>query len=412
MIRTLLTALVLGSALLSPVFAAQPADALNAHIAELKGRTYDDAVLRLYQTRLLTMLPQIRDGADINTTKGNDSGSTALHYACGLGDAELVSTLLACGADAKRKTKKGATAEVCVGSDPGGKIRKLLQNPKTAKLKSGGSAAAPAKGSRADVFNYHISSLKARTYDDAVLRLYQSRLLTMLPLIRDGEVIDTTKGNENGSTALHYACGLGDAELVSTLLAYGADAQKKTKKGATAEVCVGSDPGGKIRKLLLNPKTAKPATPGAVAVAPAPATRDTAAQPAFTKPKADSTPGMAPADITGRTVKIMRSMEMIRDNEQHPDWAPSEDTETTVLKFKAGNTSPALEGADAPPAGYGNELHYVKTGADTATITASLWESSTEYTLIFTSAKGGTVTSHGSGEGYTWETKDATFSIR
>ncbi len=377
----------------------QGAAAINERIDALRGRSYDDAVLRLYQTRLLTMLPLIRDGENVNTTKGNENGSTALHYACGLGDAELVEVLLACGADPAIKTAKGASTELCIGSDPGGKIRKLLRNPKKAALPAASAAATPQSGAAAAI-NACIASLQARSYDDGVLRLYQTRLLAMLPLIRDGENVNTTKGNESGSTALHYACGLGDAELVEVLLACGADPSIKTAKGASTELCIGSDPGGKIRKLLRNPKKAVLPAVDTAAPAPVSATAHTA------------TADWAPADVSNRTVKILRSMELEAFRDEGWEWKPSEDASPVTLKFQQGNTYVPLQGKDAPGKGYGNKVTYKKTGPATATITVATWEQEVTYTLEFTSKKGGNVTTDAHCEGTEWKARDATFTIR
>ena len=259
------------------------------------------------------------------------------------------------------------------------------------------AAAMTPQGAAA--LNARIAALQGRSYGDAVLRLYQKRLLYVLPLIRDGEDINTTKGNENGSTALHYACGIGDAELVEVLLACGADPSIKTAKGASTELCIGSDPGGKIRKLLRNPKKAAlPAAEAAALQSAAPAPANTA--------------DLAPADVSGRTVKIQRSMEMEAFEDEGWEWNPSQDSSTVTLKFTQGNTYVPLQGKDAPGKGYGNKVTYEKTGPATATIVVATWEQVVTYTLEFTSQKGGNVTTDAHCEGTVWKARDATFTIR
>ena len=253
---------------------------------------------------------------------------------------------------------------------------------------------AAAESPQAAAINARIAELQSRSYSDAVLKLYQKRLLYVLPLIRDGEDINTTKGNENGSTALHYACGIGDAELVEVLLACGADPSIKTAKGASTELCIGSDPGGRIRKLLRNPK--KAALPAAEAPAPAPA----------------NTADLAPADVSGRTVKILRSMEMEAFEDEGWEWKPSQDAATVTLKFTQGNTYAPMQGKAAPGKGYGNKVTYEKTGPATATIVVATWEQVVTYTLEFTSKKGGNVTTDAHCEGTVWKARDATFTIR
>lgn len=112
---------------------------------------------------------------------------------------------------------------------------------------------APAAGSSAGdsgVWDAAIARLNATTYKDAYLKSLQKRLLTILPAIRDGADINTVIPNANGTTALHNACGLGDAELVKLLLEHGADTTRKTAKGASVADCVGNDKGGAVSKLL------------------------------------------------------------------------------------------------------------------------------------------------------------------
>ena len=261
------------------------------------------------------------------------------------------------------------------------------------------TAAITPQGAAA--INARIAALQGRSYSNAVLRLYQKRLLFMLPLIRDGEDINTTKGNDNGSTALHTACGIGDAELVEVLLACGADPSIKTAKGASTELCIGCDPGGRIRKLLRNPKAAK-----LLAVDAAAGAETTSAAPA-------GAADCAPADVSGRTVTIIRTAEQSATSDEGLNvWKPSEDKSPRVFKFKQGNSCKPLTGSQAPGPGYGNRATYKKTGPNTATIVDEEWESSTTYTLKFTSPTSGNVTESGEGEGLEWRARGATFVIR
>ncbi len=104
---------------------------LRALISELEGTTYGNAALKLYQRRLLAVLPLIADGGDINmkvdTVMPKSNGTTALHNACGLGHYEIVKWLVENGADVRAKTAKGVSVETCIGNDPKGKIRALIK---------------------------------------------------------------------------------------------------------------------------------------------------------------------------------------------------------------------------------------------------------------------------------------------
>lgn len=127
-------------------------------------------------------------------------------------------------------------------------------------------------------------------------------------------------------------------------------------------------------------------------------------------PLPDDTPGLAPADMTGCTVKFMCSAEQMRDNDEHPDWVPNEDPSTGMLTFKGGNTCPYSENEELIK-GAPNVMSYVKTGADTATVMVRVMSCTTVYMLTFTSAKAGTMTSATGEEGYIRETRGATFTL-
>lgn len=96
---------------------------------ELKHRLYTDNYLHGIQQRLLHQLPRIIHGEDTDSVLAQNK-TTALHNACALGYYELVQQLLQLGASVHAKTEKGATVEQCIGYDPEGKIRSLIQEYK------------------------------------------------------------------------------------------------------------------------------------------------------------------------------------------------------------------------------------------------------------------------------------------
>ena len=101
-------------------------DGLGELVRELENRKYKTAVERLYQKRLLTVLPQIMEGSDINNVLSNANGTTALHNACGLSHVEIVRWLVEHGADLDAKTAKGASVDDCVGGPNAKAIRNIL----------------------------------------------------------------------------------------------------------------------------------------------------------------------------------------------------------------------------------------------------------------------------------------------
>ena len=99
-----------------------------------------------------------------------------------------------------------------------------------------------------------VRKLETTQYKTAVERLYQKRLLTLLPQIMEGAPIDTTIANANGTTALHNACGLSHVEIVRWLVEHGADLNARTAKGASVETCVGGPNAKAIRDILKKAK--------------------------------------------------------------------------------------------------------------------------------------------------------------
>ena len=102
-------------------------DGLSELLMELEERTYKSATEKLYQKRLLMLLPQIQVLHDPNWTTTETKGNTALHYACGLSHTELVQWLVNHGADTEAVTNKGATVDACIGGANAATIAKVLR---------------------------------------------------------------------------------------------------------------------------------------------------------------------------------------------------------------------------------------------------------------------------------------------
>ena len=108
-------------------------DGLGELVRELENRKYKTAVERLYQKRLLTVLPQIMEGAPIDNIIPHANGTTALHNACGLSHVEIVRWLVEHGADLNAKTAKGASVDDCVGGANAKKIRTILRQKRASR---------------------------------------------------------------------------------------------------------------------------------------------------------------------------------------------------------------------------------------------------------------------------------------
>lgn len=95
-----------------------------------------------------------------------------------------------------------------------------------------------------------ISRLEKTTYRSATDKLYRKRLLTLLPEVMMLNNASWTTPDYKGNTALHYACGLSDVELVKWLVNHGADLEMSTEKGASIDACVGGKNAQGIKAIL------------------------------------------------------------------------------------------------------------------------------------------------------------------
>ncbi len=81
-------------------------------------------------------------------------------------------------------------------------------------------------------------------------KLYQKRLVSLLPMIMMTYDASYTTPDYKGNTALHYACGLSHVKLVQWLVDHGADLQMSTDKGASIDACIGGKNAAEIKKIL------------------------------------------------------------------------------------------------------------------------------------------------------------------
>lgn len=219
------------------------ADELTGLIQALQAKKYSTDVEKLYQRRLLEILPRIAAGESVNTIIENANGTTALHNACGLGELDIVIWLVQNGADTSIKTGSGASVANCIGNDPDGSIRAVIMSIEAEQEGSDALALEELAG-----IIERINAMKVTSSN----KLYRTRLLTLLPLILDGGDVNLTLTETKGNTALHYACGLGDVELVTWLLENGADPNKLTDKGMSPYKCAGGKKVKEIQALLKN----------------------------------------------------------------------------------------------------------------------------------------------------------------
>ncbi len=97
-----------------------------------------------------------------------------------------------------------------------------------------------------------IDRMRALKCREASSALYQKRLLTLLPMIRNGADVDITLPETKGNTALHYSCAIGSWSITQWLVEHGANVNAVTDKGSTPLDCVGEDNAERIRALLIS----------------------------------------------------------------------------------------------------------------------------------------------------------------
>lgn len=102
-------------------------DGLQAIHSEIENASYRSATDKLYQKRLVALLPEVMMRHDASYTNPDYKGNTALHYACGLSHVELVQWLVEHGADLESRTDKGASIDACIGGKNAKKIKAILQ---------------------------------------------------------------------------------------------------------------------------------------------------------------------------------------------------------------------------------------------------------------------------------------------
>lgn len=129
----------------------------------------------------------------------------------------------------------------CIGNDTDGSIRSIIQSVMNEYEEDAGLAREELEH-----FIARIQSMKATSSN----KLYRTRLLQLLPMILEGEDVNLTLPETKGNTALHYACGLGDVELVTWLLENGANPNKLTDKGMSPYKCAGGKQVKTIQNLL------------------------------------------------------------------------------------------------------------------------------------------------------------------
>lgn len=235
-----------------------------------------------------TLCDLIQAGANVNAKDA--FGVTPLMRACGSEDADTCQKLIQLGADVNAQDERGYTplmyasnnkeiirillnngADVDIVNNEGRKaaengglvadVRKLLQSASqqgadesfsTTEYEGEYSNAGVQAEEDRSGLDPLIANMRALRCREATSQLYQKRLLTLLPLIRNGADVNVTLTETKGNTALHYACGIGSWSITLWLVEHGADVNAVTNAGKTPLDCVGEDNAKRIRELLIS----------------------------------------------------------------------------------------------------------------------------------------------------------------
>ena len=209
--------------------------------------------------------PNIYDGYCPNSSSISGARTTPLYFLCRLGDISFhdalpaLKLLIQHGADIHIADKNGRPP--LDSWDPNYKVlEKLAAAAKAGESLDGmdltvtntnSSSYSSAEQIHTDL-QPMIDRMRALRCREATSALYQKRLLTLLPMIRDGADVDITLPETKGNTALHYACAIGSWSITQWLVEHGANVNAVTDKGATPLDCVGEDNAKRIRALLIS----------------------------------------------------------------------------------------------------------------------------------------------------------------
>ena len=188
--RTLITSGAIGALFLSALMHAAPP---TGSVADAVMQGNKDAVRAL-----------LKDGADVNTALGD--GMTALHYAASKHDLEMAKILLYAGANVKATTRIGGYTPLLIASRDGDApmIETLLASGADANSATTNGTTALMLASAAG----HVDAVKALLAKNANIN---------------------AKESVKGETPIAFAAAFGRADVIRELAARGADVNLRTK---------------------------------------------------------------------------------------------------------------------------------------------------------------------------------------
>lgn len=191
----------------------------------------------LFRRRLLKLLPLIAGGEPADIILPSSKGNTALHYACAIGDVELVTDLLQHGANPRILTHRGASPADCASGPHRRQIQQLLAQADSGERVPAEEAtpARPETPAPAEIQPRKKEQKITVPGEPSSPDTHEKALHELLPMIQEGYPIDYSLPGTGGCTALHHACATDDFVLVIWLLEHGAAPMARTQRGKTPE---------------------------------------------------------------------------------------------------------------------------------------------------------------------------------
>jgi uncharacterized protein len=187
-----------------------------------------------------TVIALIKQGGDVNAAQGD--GVTALHWAARRGDAELASSLLIAGANARAATRLGSYSPLHLAAERG---------------------SAPIVKALVDAGA--LVDAKTTTGATPLMLAAAAGETAAITVLLDAKANVNATESEHGQTPLIFAAANNRVDAVKLLIARGADPNQPTKLiDLMALSKNGENPDG--RNLAIKPETRKPARPARVLI--------------------------------------------------------------------------------------------------------------------------------------------------
>ena len=180
---------------------------------------------------------------EASPNKKNKKGCTALHYACKNGALDIVKMLILKGADIEAEEEGGLTPLMMAATRRHCSVVEVLISSEASpniKNKKGCTALHNAcENGALDIVKMLILKGAIIETEDRngstplMMAARKGHHSVVKKLVSSGASLNINKKNEEGHTALDYACENGDLDIVKVLISYSADIETEDHDGST-----------------------------------------------------------------------------------------------------------------------------------------------------------------------------------